>query len=112
MFYSSLDQVTRADQFWDKRIIHLAGRNNPAMHNVFIAGAMGYIGSRLAEELLRRGHGVFGLVRPGSEKRLPNGCHPIPGNALDCSSFSDKIVGTDAYVQLVGVAHPGPLKTE
>ena len=82
------------------------------MRNVFIAGATGYMGSRLAVELLRRGHAVFGLVRPGSERRLPNDCHPVPGNALDRSSFSGKILGTDPYVQLVGVAHPGPSKAE
>ena len=82
------------------------------MRQVFIAGATGYIGRRLAEELLCRGHAVLGLVRPGSEKRLPNGCHPILGNALDCSSFSDKIAGTDTYIQLVGVAHPSPSKAE
>jgi uncharacterized protein YbjT (DUF2867 family) len=34
------------------------------------------------------------------------------GNALDCSSFSDKIAGTDTYIQLVGVAHPSPSKAE
>ncbi len=48
--------------------------------------------------------------REGSENRLPQGCRPVPGNALDRTTFSGKIAGTDAYVQLVGVAHPRPAK--
>ena len=82
------------------------------MQRVFIAGATGYMGSRLAEELIRRGHTVSGLVRSGSENRLPTGCRPVPGNALDRSSFSGKLGGADTYVQLVGVAHPSPAKTQ
>src|SRR6266852_2221478 len=77
---------------------------------VFIAGATGYMGSRLAEELLRRGHEVSGLVRAGSEKKLAAGCVAVPGNALEGASFRDQIVGTDTYVQLVGVSHPSPTK--
>jgi len=53
------------------------------MQRVFIAGATGYMGSRLAEELICRRHNVSGLVRPGSENRLPTGCLPVYGNALD-----------------------------
>jgi uncharacterized protein YbjT (DUF2867 family) len=77
---------------------------------VFIAGATGYMGRRLAAELTKKGHRVSGLVRMGSEKRLPAGCAAVVGNALDRSSFVDKIPETDAYVQLVGVAHPSPSK--
>src|SRR6266705_2314977 len=69
------------------------------MPNVFIAGVTGYLGSRLAEELIRGRHAVSGLVREGSENRLPQGCRPVPGNALDRTTFSGKIAGTDAYVQ-------------
>ncbi len=83
---------------------------NNAARQVFIAGATGYMGRRLAEELLRRGDRVLGLVRAGSEKKLPAGCVAVLGNALEGASFSDKIAGTDTYVQLVGVAHPGPTK--
>jgi uncharacterized protein YbjT (DUF2867 family) len=68
------------------------------------------MGSRFAEELIRRGHTVSGLVREGSENRLPTGCQPVSGNALDHTTFSGKILGADTYVQLVGVAHPSPAK--
>ncbi|HKT47395.1 MAG TPA: NAD(P)H-binding protein [Candidatus Acidoferrales bacterium] len=80
------------------------------MSNVFIAGATGYMGSRLASLLLARGHRVLSLVRPGSEPKLPTGCAPVPGNALDRRTFSNHLVGIDTFVQLVGVAHPSPSK--
>jgi uncharacterized protein YbjT (DUF2867 family) len=82
------------------------------VRRVFIAGATGYMGSRLAEELKRRGLGVAGLVRAGSEQRLPAGCTAVPGNALDRATFSDKLGGADTFVQLVGVAHPSPAKAK
>ena len=77
---------------------------------VFIAGATGYMGQRLAAELARRGHSVSGLVRAGSERKLPAGCAPVIGNALDAATFCDKIGAADTFVQLVGVAHPSPTK--
>jgi uncharacterized protein YbjT (DUF2867 family) len=80
------------------------------MTQVFIAGATGYMGSRLAESLVGQGHKVSGLVRPGSEKRLVTNCQPVYGNALDRSTFAAKLAGTHTYVHLVGVAHPNPAK--
>jgi uncharacterized protein YbjT (DUF2867 family) len=77
---------------------------------VFIAGATGYMGSRLAQELMRRGHLVSGLVRASSERELPVGCTAVIGNALDRTTFSGKVGDADTYVQLVGVAHPNPGK--
>jgi uncharacterized protein YbjT (DUF2867 family) len=82
------------------------------MHSVFIAGATGYMGSRLAEELVRRGHRVSGLVREGSENRLPTGCQPVSGNALNRETFVNKIDRAHTFVQLVGVAHPSPAKAQ
>src|SRR5262245_35553675 len=41
---------------------------------VFLTGATGYVGRRLAVELLRRGHSVIALARKGSESRTPAGC--------------------------------------
>jgi uncharacterized protein YbjT (DUF2867 family) len=40
---------------------------------IFITGATGFIGSALTAELLRRGHYVSALTRPGSENKLPRG---------------------------------------
>ncbi len=84
----------------------------PATRSVFIAGATGYMGNRLAAELLRRGHAVSGLARQGSESRLPVGCRPVIGNALEAASFGSAVGEVDAYVQLVGVAHPSPSKAQ
>ena len=77
---------------------------------VFVAGGTGYMGQKLISRLLERGHQVRALVRAGSEKKLPVGCTPIPGNALDGTSYASQIAPADTFVQLVGVAHPSPAK--
>jgi uncharacterized protein YbjT (DUF2867 family) len=78
--------------------------------SVFITGGTGYMGLRLIPRLLERGHEVRALVRPGSEKKLPPGCVPVLGNALDGNTYSGKLSSADTFVQLVGVAHPSPAK--
>jgi uncharacterized protein YbjT (DUF2867 family) len=79
-------------------------------HSVFITGGSGYLGRKLIPLLLQRGHVVRALVRPGSEKKLPAGCIAVVGDALDGSSYAEKIAPADTFVQLVGVAHPSPAK--
>lgn len=79
-------------------------------HSVFITGGSGYMGRKLIPLLLQRGHVVRALVRPGSEKKLPAGCIAVVGDALDGSSYAEKIAPADTFVQLVGVAHPSPAK--
>jgi uncharacterized protein YbjT (DUF2867 family) len=78
--------------------------------DIFIAGGTGYIGRVLIPQLLDRGHRVRALVRPGSEPRLPAGCEAVIGDALDASSFAERVQPSDTFVQLVGVAHPSPAK--
>lgn len=80
--------------------------------SVFVTGGTGFIGSRVIPRLLERGHEVRALVRKGSEQKLPSGCTPIFGDALDASTFINQIKPADTFVQLVGVAHPGPGKAE
>ncbi len=53
---------------------------------------------------------MVALARPGSEKKLPSGCAAVTGNALDDTTFANKIERIDTFVHLVGVAHPGPGK--
>jgi uncharacterized protein YbjT (DUF2867 family) len=79
-------------------------------HTVFLAGGTGYMGRRLIPELLAWAHEVRSLVRPGSEGKLPPGCRPVPGNALDSASFAAGVAGADTWVHLIGVAHPAPWK--
>lgn len=78
--------------------------------NIFITGSTGYIGSRLIPLLIAKGYSVNALVRPGSEGKLPKRCNIIFGNALDCNTFKDNVKGSDVFIHLVGVAHPGPGK--
>jgi uncharacterized protein YbjT (DUF2867 family) len=80
------------------------------MHHVFLTGATGYIGSRLAAVLLARGHTVRALVREASINKLPAGCAPVIGNALDAASYASSVAPADTLVQLVGVPHPNPAK--
>lgn len=77
---------------------------------IFITGGTGYVGRELIPRLLERGYEVRALVRRGSEKRLPRGCEPVIGNALDTSSFAERVQSFDTFVQLVGVPHPSPAK--
>jgi uncharacterized protein YbjT (DUF2867 family) len=77
-----------------------------AKHCVFVSGGTGYLGRPLIQRLLQRGHQVRALVRPESEGKLPPGCEPVFGKALEGSSYAAQIHGADTFVQLVGVAHP------
>lgn len=68
------------------------------------------MGRALVEELVRRGHEVRALVRRGSEAKLPRGCEPIVGDALDGATFAARVAPSDTFVQLVGVPRPSPAK--
>lgn len=80
--------------------------------SVFITGGTGYMGSKLIPRLLADGYEIHALAREGSEKKLPSGTNVVFGNALDRTSFADKVKGCDTFVQLIGVAHPSPAKTD
>jgi uncharacterized protein YbjT (DUF2867 family) len=79
------------------------------LHRVLITGATGYVGSRLVQRLLWRGHTVRALVRSAG-RALPPGCEVVTGDALDDSSVAAAVQGMDTLVHLVGVAHPNPTK--
>ncbi len=83
------------------------------MSSVFLTGATGYIGSRLAVRLLERGHAVRALVRGGSERKLPRAVTDIIiGDPLDRTTFELAVEPGCTFVQLVGVPHPSPLKAQ
>jgi uncharacterized protein YbjT (DUF2867 family) len=83
---------------------------NGRQRSVFLTGGTGYIGSRVIPALASRGHAVRALVRPSSASRLPPGCTPVLGDALDATTFTRHVAGCDTFVQLVGTPHPGPSK--
>jgi uncharacterized protein YbjT (DUF2867 family) len=80
--------------------------------NVFVAGGTGYIGRALIQSLLKDGHTVRALARPGSENKLPAACHTVIGNALDAASYQEQIAPAETFIHMVGVAHPGPGKKQ
>jgi uncharacterized protein YbjT (DUF2867 family) len=77
---------------------------------VFVTGSTGYIGTRLIPQLLARGHDVTALAREQSRHKLPAGCKPAIGDALNGDSYRALAKGAHTFIQLVGVSHPSPAK--
>src|SRR5882672_1389949 len=82
------------------------------MQNIFITGGTGNMGTRLIKALQNQEYAIRALVRKGSENKLRQGCEMITGNALDASSYQNKIDPSSKFVHLIGVAHPSPSKKE
>jgi uncharacterized protein YbjT (DUF2867 family) len=82
------------------------------MKEVFITGGTGYMGSRLIKLLLDKDYTVKALVRNGSQNKLPKGCDYVIANPFDATSFAKDISAGSTFIQLLGVAHPGPKKKE
>jgi uncharacterized protein YbjT (DUF2867 family) len=83
-----------------------------AERTVFLAGGTGFIGQALARTLLEEGVPVRALTRAASAKRLPVGCSPVIGDALDHNTFVDAVRGAHSYVHLIGAHHPSPAKAK
>ena len=83
-----------------------------AKHHVFVTGSTGLMGGHLIPQLLKQGHSIRALVRPGSESKLPAGCTAIAGNPLDAASYAQQVAPSDTFIHLVGVSHPSPAKAE
>lgn len=79
-------------------------------HDVFITGGTGYIGGVLIPRLLERGNRVRALTREQSRHKIPPQCDLVIGDALNASTFADRVEGCDTFIQLVGVSHPSPAK--
>lgn len=79
-------------------------------YSVFISGGTGYLGISLTKLLLRRGHTVTVLARPGSEQKVDTGAQIALGDALRAESLVPALCSGDTFVHLTGVAHPAPWK--
>lgn len=82
----------------------------PKTDPIFVTGGTGYIGGPLIRALIERGHQVHGLIRRGSEAKLPTHAVAVIGDALDESTFGDAIPRGATLVHLVGTPHPSPAK--
>ena len=87
------------------------GRVNSRIdYTIFISGGTGYVGIALTKLLLRCGHSVKVLTRPGSEQKVAAGAGTVLGDALRADSFAHALRPGDTVVHLTGVAHPAPWK--
>src|SRR5690606_38702620 len=98
-------RVARLDWVPHSSCVQPTVPSRPAVRDVFITGGTGYMGRRLIERLLGRGHRVCALARPGSEGRVPSGAAIATGDALHGLSYAAKVSPADTFIHLVGVPH-------
>jgi uncharacterized protein YbjT (DUF2867 family) len=71
---------------------------------ILVAGATGYVGTRLIHELLRRGHRVRAMARRPAELRIRpwlDQAQIVPGDALDASSLPLALDGVESAYYLI-----------
>jgi len=79
---------------------------------VFVTGATGFVGRAVCAELLRSGHQVDCLVRPGSEKHLA-GLPAVTtkvGDLFAPAGLAELMQGCDAVIHLVGIIREFPAR--
>src|SRR4051794_23776491 len=80
------------------------------MGDIVVTGGTGYIGTRLVQVLVSRGHCPRVLTRAGSQARVPDGALAVIGDALDAQSIAPACTAGATLVHLVGTPHPNPAK--
>lgn len=68
------------------------------MTNVALIGASGRIGTKIAQELLRRGHSVTGIARNPEKIQAQNGLTAKAGDFTNPQSIADTLKGHDAII--------------
>ena len=83
--------------------------------NIFVTGATGYIGGAVSEALLRAGHAVVGLVRPGKDPALleRRGIRAFVGSLGDPIALAAEAATVDATIHTAfEMTADGPLADE
>jgi NADH dehydrogenase len=80
------------------------------MATVLVTGGTGFVGRSVVAALLRRGHQVRCLVRPGSAHRLADlpRVTAVPGDVTHPGSLPAAMVGSEVLVHLVGIIRERP----
>ncbi|WP_435333708.1 complex I NDUFA9 subunit family protein [Haloarchaeobius sp. TZWWS8] len=71
---------------------------------VLVTGGTGFVGQRLCEELVDRGHEVTALARHPDDADLPNTVNTVMGDVSAYESIADAFEGQDAVVNLVALS--------
>ena len=71
---------------------------------IFVTGATGFIGRRLAAHLLDAGYSVRAAIRPdrGHDDRVPPGCEQFPAGLTDTDVLEQALCGCAAVVYCAG----------
>ncbi len=77
---------------------------------VAIIGGTGFVGGYLVDALLRSGHEVATLLRPGSEDKLnqPDAVSTVAGDLADPEAIAAVLEGADAVIYNVGLLREFP----
>ena len=77
---------------------------------VAIIGGTGFVGGYLIDALLRAGHDVVTLVRPGSDDKLQrrDEVDTVHGDLADSESLAKVVTGADAVIYNVGLLREFP----
>ncbi|MFQ5700589.1 MAG: NAD-dependent epimerase/dehydratase family protein [Acidobacteriota bacterium] len=71
---------------------------------VFLTGGTGFLGKRIAERLVRAGHQVRALVRPGrGDRRMPKGVEPVTGDVVDRDSLARGAEGAEVIFHIAAL---------
>ena len=73
------------------------------MSRVLVTGATGFLGGRIAEQLLAEGHEVRALVRPSSRRDHLKGVVPVEGSLQDEASLDRALEGCEAVFHAAAV---------
>jgi nucleoside-diphosphate-sugar epimerase len=79
------------------------------MKKLFITGATGFLGNALIKQLSQNPkYEIYGLVRKGSEGKLPPNVKEIVANPFDAQSYKNQVPQDCIYLHLIGVHRPAP----